>query len=106
MRVPKIWRLFPPFPDGGRGHENFGDNALCHAGEGCGVYRIWVRSCTKAYYALSSLDDRRSTLTGITGSIDGDAGRPQRTVRFPNPAATQFNFPAGIKLGPSDTPMP
>ena len=64
----------------------------------------------RLYYALASLDARltylRSTLTGITGSIDGVAGRPQRTVRFLNPSATQFNFPAGIKLGPSDTPMP
>ena len=79
-------------------------------GRSCGNYRIGYVAVPRLYYALSSLDARltylRSTLTGITGSIDGDAGRPQRTVRFPNPAATQFNFPAGIKLGPSDTPMP
>ena len=79
-------------------------------GEGCGNYRIGYVAVPRLYYALSSLDARltylRSTLTGITGSIDGVAGRPQRTVRFQNPPATQFHFPAGIKLGPSDTPMP
>ena len=54
-------------------------------GGSCGNYRIGYVAVPRLYYALSSLDARltylRSTLTGITGSIDGDGGRPQRSAR-------------------------